>query len=44
MEKLSRPRSAVEHAARRNYLIFCVVSIVLLMALVGGVSLYVHAP
>jgi hypothetical protein len=40
MKNLSRPRSAVERKARRNYVILGVASAVSITALVGGVSLY----
>jgi hypothetical protein len=40
MKKLSRPRSAVERKARRNYVILGVTSSVAITTLVGAVSLY----
>ena len=43
MKKSSRPRTAVERHARRNYMIFGVASTVGLTALVGAVSVYLTA-
>jgi hypothetical protein len=43
MKKLSRPRSAVERQARRNYMIFCAVCAVVLTTLVAGTSFYLYA-
>jgi hypothetical protein len=43
MNKLSRPRSAVERRARRNYIIFSAASAVVLAAFVAGTSIYLYA-
>lgn len=40
MKNLSRPRTAVEREARRNYFIFCAASTVGMTAVVGAISVY----
>jgi hypothetical protein len=43
MRNLSRPRTAAEREARRNYLIFCTACTLGLAGAVGAVSLYLTA-
>jgi hypothetical protein len=43
MKKMSRPRSAVERQARRNYIIFCGGCAVVLTTFVAGTSFYLYA-
>ncbi|HTL83623.1 MAG TPA: hypothetical protein VL856_00460 [Acidimicrobiia bacterium] len=43
MKNMSRPRSAVERQARRNYVVFCAVCAVVLTTFVAGASFYLYA-